>query len=143
MNVDGAPYVAGEKYLSVALFIGRTVIRSSLRVAEGSCEGPCRSDYRAVRAGAGSSDSRRQIAWDSIVPGAYSWPSLLAKDGKITIQDKDGNSEVFAVSVDAKITLDGKSAKLEEIANGNVAKVTVKTVGEKKTAIAIEAKGKE
>jgi hypothetical protein len=43
---------------------------------------------------------------------------LLAKDGKITLQDKDGNSEVFAVAADAKITLD-KSAKLEEIASGN------------------------
>ena len=68
---------------------------------------------------------------------------LLAKDGKITLQDKDGNSEVFAVAADAKITLDGKEVKLEEIASGNVAKVTVKTAGEKKTATAIEAKSKE
>ena len=68
---------------------------------------------------------------------------LLAKDGKITLQDKDGNSEVFAVAADAKITLDGKSAKLEEIASGNVAKVTVKTAGDKKTATVIEAKSKE
>ena len=27
---------------------------------------------------------------------------LLAKEGKITLQDKDGNSEVFAVAIDAK-----------------------------------------
>ena len=68
---------------------------------------------------------------------------LLAKDGKITLQDKDGNSEVFTVAADAKITLDGKPAKLGDLANGNVAKVTVKTVGDKKTAIIIEAKEKE
>jgi hypothetical protein len=73
----------------------------------------------------------------------HSGKVLLAKDGKISIQDKDGNSEVFAVAGDAKITLDGKPAKLEEIANGNVANVTVKTVGDKKTAIVIEAKAKE
>ena len=68
---------------------------------------------------------------------------LAAKDGKITLLDKDGNSEVFAVAADAKITLDGKPAKLEEIANGSVAKVTVKTVGDKKTATVIDAKAKE
>lgn len=68
---------------------------------------------------------------------------LLAKDGKISLQDKDGNSEVFTVAADAKITLDGKSASLEDIAIGNVAKVTVKTTGTKKTAIMIEAKAKE
>jgi hypothetical protein len=68
---------------------------------------------------------------------------LLAKDGKISIQDKDGNSEVFSVAADAKITLDGKAIDLQEIPNGAVAKITVKTVGEKKTAIAIEAKAKE
>lgn len=68
---------------------------------------------------------------------------LLAKDGKISIQDKDGNSEVFAVAADAKITLDGKPAELNDLANGNVAKITVKSVGNKKTAVAIEAKTKE
>jgi len=68
---------------------------------------------------------------------------LLAKDGKITLQDKDGNSEVFTLAADAKITLDGKAAKLEEIPNGAVAKVTVKTVGDKKTATVIEAMAKE
>jgi len=67
---------------------------------------------------------------------------LQAKDGKISLQDKDGNSEVFSVATDAKITLDGKAVKLEEIANGNVAKVTVKTTGDKKTATVIEAKSK-
>jgi hypothetical protein len=68
---------------------------------------------------------------------------LLAKDGKITLQDKDGNSEVFAVAADAKIMFDGKPAKLEEVANGSVAKVTVKTAGDKKTATVIDAKSKE
>ena len=68
---------------------------------------------------------------------------LLAKDGKITLQDKDGNSEVFTVAADAKITLDGKPVNLEEIANGNIARVTVKTVGDKKTATVIEAKAKK
>jgi hypothetical protein len=68
---------------------------------------------------------------------------LLAKDGKISIQDKDGNSEVFAVAADAKITLDGKPAELDDLANGNVAKITVKSVGNKKTAVVIEAKTKE
>ncbi|MGI8981771.1 MAG: hypothetical protein ACR2FY_21285 [Pirellulaceae bacterium] len=67
---------------------------------------------------------------------------LLAKEGKITLQDKDGNSEVFAVAEGAKITLDGKDVKLDEIANGSVAKITVKTVGDKKTATVIEAKAK-
>ena len=79
------------------------------------------------------------IATDEVHEGKV----LLAKDGKITLQDKDGNSEVFAVAADAKITLDGKAAKLEEIASGNVAKVTVKTAGDKKTATVIEAKSKE
>jgi hypothetical protein len=79
------------------------------------------------------------IAADEVHEGKI----LLAKDGKITLQDKDGNSEVFAVAADAKITLDGKPANLGDLANGNVAKVTVKTVGDKKTAIAIEAKEKE
>jgi hypothetical protein len=68
---------------------------------------------------------------------------LLAKDGKITLQDKDGNSEVFAVAADAKITLDGKPASLGDLANGNVARVTVKTVGDKKVAVIIDAKEKE
>lgn len=67
---------------------------------------------------------------------------LQAKDGKISIQDKDGNSEVFTVAPDAKLTLDGKPVKLDEIANGCVAKVTVKTTGDKKTATVIEAKSK-
>ncbi len=67
---------------------------------------------------------------------------LLAKEGKIALQDKDGNSEVFAVAADAKITLDGKEVKLDEIANGSVAKITVKTAGDKKTATVIEAKAK-
>ena len=67
---------------------------------------------------------------------------LLAKDGKITLQDKDGNSEVFAVAADAKITLDGKSVTLEEVPNGSVANVTVKVSGDKKVATAIEAKAK-
>lgn len=66
----------------------------------------------------------------------------LAKDGKITLLDKDGNSEVFAVAADAKITLDGKPARLDDIAGGNRAKVTVKTLGDKKMAIVIEAKSK-
>lgn len=79
------------------------------------------------------------IAADEVHEGKV----LLAKDGKITLQDKDGNSEVFAVAADAKITLDGKTAKLVEIASGNVAKVTVKTAGDKKTATVIEAKSKE
>jgi uncharacterized protein involved in outer membrane biogenesis len=68
---------------------------------------------------------------------------LAAADGKITIQDKDGNSEVFTVAADAKITFDGKPAELEEVANGSRAKVTVKTAGDKKTAVIIEAKSKE
>lgn len=67
---------------------------------------------------------------------------LQAKDGKISLQDKDGNSEVFEVAPDAKILLDGKAVKLEEIAIGNIAKVTVKTVGDKKTATMIDAKSK-
>jgi hypothetical protein len=67
---------------------------------------------------------------------------LQAKDGKISLQDKDGNSEVFEVAPDAKIMLDGKAVKLEEIAIGNIAKVTVKTVGDKKTATVIDAKSK-
>lgn len=67
---------------------------------------------------------------------------LQAKDGKISLQDKDGNSEVFAVAPDAKIMLDGKAVKLEDIANGNTARVTVKTAGDKKTATVIEAKSK-
>ena len=67
---------------------------------------------------------------------------LQAKDGKISLQDKDGNSEVFTVAADAKITLDGKSVKLEEITSGNVATVTVKTAGDKKTATVIDAKSK-
>ena len=79
------------------------------------------------------------IAADEVHAGKV----LLAKDGKITLQDKDGNSEVFAVALDAKITLDGKPAKLEDIANGTVAKITVKTAGDKKTATVIEAKAKE
>ena len=79
------------------------------------------------------------IAADEVHQGKV----LLAKDGKITLQDKDGNSEVFAVAEGAKITLDGKDVKLEEIASGNVAKVTVKTAGTKKTATMIEAKAKE
>jgi hypothetical protein len=66
----------------------------------------------------------------------------LAKDGKIALLDKDGNSEVFTVAVDAKITLNGKAVTLEEIANGSIAKVTVKTAGDKKTAIVIDAKAK-
>ena len=73
------------------------------------------------------------IAADEVHQGKV----LLAKDGKITIQDKDGNSEVFAVAADAKITLDGKAVGLEDIAIGNVAKVTVKTAGDKKTAIVV------
>ena len=68
---------------------------------------------------------------------------LLAKDGKISLQDKDGNSEVFAVAADAKITFDGKDVKLEEVATGSVAKVTVKAMGDKKVATIIEAKAKE
>jgi hypothetical protein len=79
------------------------------------------------------------VAADEIHSGKV----LLAKDGKISIQDKDGNSEVFSVAADAKITLDGKAIDLQEIPNGAVAKITVKTVGEKKTAVAIEAKAKE
>jgi hypothetical protein len=67
---------------------------------------------------------------------------LLAKDGKITLQDKDGNSEVFALSPDCKISLDGKAVTLDEIPNGSVATVTVKVSGDKKVATAIEAKGK-
>ncbi|MFN0021607.1 MAG: hypothetical protein ACKVP0_25450 [Pirellulaceae bacterium] len=82
--------------------------------------------------------TRAAVAADEVHSGKV----LLAKDGKITLQDKDGNSEVFAVAGDAKITLDGKPVKLEEISNGNVANVTVKTVGDKKTAIAIEARAK-
>jgi hypothetical protein len=78
------------------------------------------------------------IAADEVHEGKV----LLAKEGKITLQDKDGNSEVFAVANDAKITLDGKVVKLEEIANGSVAKVTVKTAGDKKTATVIDAKTK-
>ena len=66
----------------------------------------------------------------------------LAKDGKISLLDKDGNSEVFTVAADAKITLNGKSVNLEEIANGSITKVTVKTTGDKKTATAIDAKSK-
>ena len=73
----------------------------------------------------------------------HSGKILLAKDGKITIQDKDGNSEVFAVASDAKITLDGKPASLGDLANGSVAEVTVKTAGDKKIAARIEAKEKE
>ena len=68
---------------------------------------------------------------------------LLAKDGKISLQDKDGNSEVFAVAADAKITLDGKTIALEEVPSGSVAKVTVKAIGDKKVATVIEAKAKE
>ena len=79
------------------------------------------------------------IAADDIHEGRV----LQAKDGKISLQDKDGNSEVFAVAADAKITLDGKPVKLDEIPNGSVAKVTVKTVGDKKTATLIEAKARE
>ena len=67
---------------------------------------------------------------------------LLAKDGKISLLDKDGNSEVFEVAPDAKITLDGQPAKLDEIAGGNRAKVTVKTTGDKKLATVIEVKSK-
>lgn len=66
----------------------------------------------------------------------------LAKDGKISLLDKDGNSEVFTVAADAKITLDGKPARLDEISSGNRAKVTVKTLGDKKMATVIEAKSK-
>ncbi len=72
----------------------------------------------------------------------HSGKILLAKDGKITLQDKDGNSEVFVVAADAKITLDGQPVKLGDLANGNVARVTVKTVGDKKTASVIEASKK-
>ncbi len=79
------------------------------------------------------------VAVDEIHEGKV----LQAKDGKITLQDKDGNSEVFAVAADAKVTLDGQAVKLEEIANGNVAKVTVKTTGDKKTATVIEANSKK
>lgn len=68
---------------------------------------------------------------------------LLAKDGKITLQDKDGNSEVFAIAAEAKITFDGKAVTLDEIPSGSVAAVTVKVSGNKKIATAIEAKGKE
>src|SRR5688500_4989874 len=78
------------------------------------------------------------IAADEVREGKV----LLAKEGKITRQDKDGNSEVFAVAEGAKITLDGKDVKLDEIANGCVAKITVKTVGDKKTATVVEAKAK-
>ena len=66
-----------------------------------------------------------------------------AGNGKISILDRDGNSEVFTVAADAKITFDGKPAKLEEVANGSKAKVTVTTTGDKKTAVMIEAKSKE
>ena len=77
-----------------------------------------------------------------VVDEVHEGKVLQAKDGKISVQDKDGNSEVFSVAPDAKITLDGKAVKLEEIATGNVAKVTVKTTGDKKTATMIEAKSK-
>ncbi len=68
---------------------------------------------------------------------------LLAKDGKITLQDKDGNSEVFTVAAEAKITFDGKAVILDEIAIGSVAAVTVKVSGDKKVATAIEAMAKK
>ena len=67
---------------------------------------------------------------------------IAATEGKITIQDKDGNSEVFTVAPDAKITLDGKAVKLEEVANGSMVKATVKTTGDKKIATIVEAKSK-
>src|SRR4051812_36742689 len=86
-----------------------------------------------------TASSALAVAVDEVHEGKV----IAAADSKITIQDKDGNSEVFAVAPDAKITFDGKPAKLQEIANGSVAKVTVKTAGNKKTATMIEAKSKE
>ena len=79
----------------------------------------------------------------AVVDEVHEGKVIASADGKISIQDKDGNSEVFAVAPDAKITLDGKPVKLQEIANGNMAKVTVKTMGTKKTATVVEAKSKE
>lgn len=79
------------------------------------------------------------VAADEVHQGTV----ILAKDGKISIQDKDGNSEVFTLAPDAKITLDGKPAKLEDISNGNTAKVTVAASVNKKLATMIEAKSKE
>ena len=82
--------------------------------------------------------SSAAIAVDEVHEGEVQ----LAKDGKITLLDKDGNSEVFAVAADAKITLDGQPVKLDDIPNGSIAKVTVKTAGDKKVASVIDAKSK-
>jgi hypothetical protein len=56
------------------------------------------------------------------------------------IQDKDGQSETFAVADDAKITHGGKPAMLSDIDNGDMARVTVRQVKGKLVAVAIDAK---
>jgi hypothetical protein len=61
----------------------------------------------------------------------------------ITIQDKEGENETFAVDEDCKITHDGKPATLKEIDDGDMAKVTVKVVKGKPVAVAIEAKSRK
>lgn len=79
----------------------------------------------------------------AVVDEVHEGKVLMAVDGKITIQDKDGNSQVFAVAPEAKITLDGKPVKLQEITNGNMATVTVKTAGDKKSATIVEVKSRK